>query len=84
MNANFNGGLLSDPMLRTSLGSEGVGGWEEERSRTTGFKKYNFNQIFFEVLTQAILCDNVITHDLSVIITTKRIVKHLHIKPKPF
>lgn len=68
MNANFNGGLLSDPMLRTSLGSEGVGGWEKERSRTTGFKKYNFNQVFFKVLTQAILC-GVMTHDHSVIIT---------------
>lgn len=56
MNANINGGVLSDPTLRTSLGSEGVGGWEEERSRTMGFKKYNFYQVLFEVLTQTILC----------------------------
>lgn len=32
MHANINGGLLSDPMLRASLGSGGVGGWKEERS----------------------------------------------------
>lgn len=38
MNANINGGLLSDLMLRTSLGSEGVGGWEEERRRTRGYR----------------------------------------------
>lgn len=31
MDANINGGLLSDLMLRTSLGSRGLGGWGEER-----------------------------------------------------
>lgn len=41
---------MSDLMLKTSLGSEGVGGWKEERRWTMGYRrllylffKYNFN-----------------------------------------
>lgn len=49
MDANINGGLLSDLMLRTSLGSGGVGGWEEERRRTIGYRWWLY---LFEIKLQ--------------------------------
>lgn len=36
IHANINGGLLSDPMPRVSLGNRRVGGWREERRERLG------------------------------------------------
>lgn len=82
VNANINGGLLSDPMLRTSLGTKGVGGWEEERSWTMGcrwwlciffFKKYITSIRSFLKLSVNTnhLYGVLLTYDINVIITIK-------------
>lgn len=58
MHANINGGLLSDPMLRSSLGSGGVGGWKEERSERLGIYDgwaISFSFFFLQLLS-APLC----------------------------